>query len=279
MLEHLPELAVGGVLIGGTVGISLLHGSNDGQKSLGLFFLCALGLLPGLIGINKDADELYKQAIAKAPETISQAEATLGAYPPLAELLEEAKPQANEAQHAYDAVVDGSETARQASRRAVVDLSRTVRTILNRADAFQVPSNHLTGLQELATATQETIFFVPFWVIALSASCLGFGTIVGYKRIVQTLGEKLGESPISPAHGVASQFTAVGCIGLATVTGLPVSTTHVLTSGVVGALNSSHQRLKFSMISSILVTWLTTLPGSILLAFVISYLLHLGVTT
>ena len=71
----------------------------------------------------------------------------------------------------------------------------------------------------------------------------------------------------------------MGCIGLATATGLPVSTTHVLTSGVVGALKSSDQKLKFCMISSILVTWLTTLPGSILMAFVISYLLHLGVTT
>ncbi len=203
----------------------------------------------------------------------------MNGYPPLVELLEEAKPQASRAQHAYDAAADDSEAARHANRKAVVELSCTVKTILNRADVLQVPCDHLTGLQELATATQEAIFFVPFWIVALSASCLGFGTIVGYKRIVQTLGEKLGESPISPAHGVASQFTAMGCIGLATVTGLPVSTTRVLTSGVVAALNSSHQNLKLSMISGILVTWLTTLPGSILLAFVISYLLHLGVTT
>lgn len=273
--ESPPHRAIRGSLIAGTVGISLFHGSNDGQKSLGLFFLCAVGLVPGLVGINKDADESFKQAVMNAPATIGQAAGTLKAYPPLVELLEEAQAYADEAQEVYkSASVEG-----QAARKAIVGLSRTVKTILNRADTLRVPDSELTKLRELSTATQETIFFIPFWIVALSASCLGFGTIVGYKRIVKTLGEKLGESPISPAHGVASQFTAIGCIGLATATGMPVSTTHVLTSGVVGALNSSHEKLKFSMISGIIITWLTTLPGSILLAFTISYLLHLSVTT
>lgn len=273
--ESPPHKAIRGSLIAGTVGISLLHGSNDGQKSLGLFFLCAVGLVPGLVGINMEADESFKHAVMNAPATISQAETVLKDYPPLVELLQEAQVQAAEAQHVYDAGADDN----TAHRKAIVGLSRTVKTILNRADVLHVPETNLSSLKELAQATQETIFFIPFWIVALSASCLGFGTVVGYKRIVRTLGERLGESPISPAHGVASQFTTVGCIGLATATGLPVSTTHVLTSGVVGALNSSHEKLKFSMISGILVTWLTTLPGSILLAFTISYLLHLSVTT
>ena len=115
---------------------------------------------------------------------------------------------------------------------------------------------------------------VPFWLVVLSALELGAGTSVGYKKIVTTLGEKMGSSNMSPAQGLAAQSAAVASIAAGDLGGASVSTTHVLTAGVAGAVTSSGESLQWNTLRAIVVTWFTTLPGTVMLSFALGIVLH-----
>ena len=96
---------------------------------------------------------------------------------------------------------------------------------------------------------------------------LGIGTMVGWKKIVVTLGEKIGKTPLSYAQGVVAQVTATLTIGLSSMWGLPVSTTHVLTSGIAGTMVAKKKKnLKMKTVRSIAIAWVVTLPVTILLS-------------
>ena len=115
---------------------------------------------------------------------------------------------------------------------------------------------------------------VPFWLIVLSSLALGLGTGIGYKKIVATLGSKMGDKAMSPAQGLAAQSAAVASIAAGDLGGMPVSTTHVLTSGVVGGVVSSGDQLQWGTLRAIVVTWFTTLPGCVVLSFAMGIVLH-----
>lgn len=118
------------------------------------------------------------------------------------------------------------------------------------------------------------VLVVIFVLIVLSALALGVGTMIGYKKIVTTLGEKMGDKHMSPAQGVAAQASAMISIGAADFGGVPVSTTHVPTAGVAGAVKSSGDQVQWSTIGKILVTWFTTLPGTMAASFMMGILLQ-----
>jgi PiT family inorganic phosphate transporter len=107
----------------------------------------------------------------------------------------------------------------------------------------------------------------------LSALCLGIGTMIGYKRIVTTLGERLGNLHLTPAQGAAAEVVSAVLIGSAGFTGLPVSTTHIVTSGIGGTMVAAHAGLRYSMLSRILIAWGLTLPVTVLVAGGLYYLL------
>jgi PiT family inorganic phosphate transporter len=108
--------------------------------------------------------------------------------------------------------------------------------------------------------------FIPTWVKVAVAMALGLGTMVGWKRIVVTVGEKIGKQHLSYAQGAAAEITAMATIGAATYMGLPVSTTHVLSSGVAGTMAANHSGLQWSTVRSLAMAWILTLPASIVLA-------------
>jgi PiT family inorganic phosphate transporter len=115
--------------------------------------------------------------------------------------------------------------------------------------------------------------YAPWWVRLLSALCLGIGTMIGYKRIVTTLGERLGNAHLTPAQGASAEIVSAVLIGTAGFTGLPVSTTHIVTSGIAGTMVASGAGLRFGMISRIATAWLLTLPFTILVSGGLYYLL------
>jgi PiT family inorganic phosphate transporter len=108
--------------------------------------------------------------------------------------------------------------------------------------------------------------FIPTWVKICIAIALGLGTMIGWKRIVVTVGEKIGKSHLTYAQGAAAEITAMGTIGLADGFGLPVSTTHVLSSGVTGAMAANGSGVQMSTIRSLLLAWVLTLPCAITLS-------------
>ena len=101
--------------------------------------------------------------------------------------------------------------------------------------------------------------YAPWWVRVLSAVCLGVGTMIGYRRIVTTLGERLGNVHLTPAQGASAEVVSALLIGTAGFTGLPVSTTHIVTSGIGGTMVASGAGLRYGMISRIAIAWVLTL--------------------
>jgi phosphate/sulfate permease len=127
-------------------------------------------------------------------------------------------------------------------------------------------------LAKYKKALDESTQFIPTWVKVCIAIALGLGTMVGWKRIVITVGEKIGKSHLTYAQGAAAEITAMGTIGLADGFGLPVSTTHVLSSGVTGAMAANGSGVQMSTIRSLLLAWVLTLPCAITLSACLFYI-------
>lgn len=128
--------------------------------------------------------------------------------------------------------------------------------------------------KSLAGWLGQTVAYAPWWVRMLSALWLGIGTMIGYQRIVDTLGERLGNVRLTPAQGAAAELVSSVLIAIAGFSGLPVSTTHVVTSGIGGTMVSAGAGLRYGMLSRIAVAWLITLPVTILIAGSLYYLLE-----
>jgi low-affinity inorganic phosphate transporter len=121
----------------------------------------------------------------------------------------------------------------------------------------------LEKLRKDLTATTE---YAPLWVIFAVALALGIGTMVGWKRVVLTVGEKIGKQGMTYAQGMSAQITASIAIGMANIYSLPVSTTHVLSSGVAGTMVANKSGLQFGTVRTILMAWVLTLPATVLLS-------------
>ena len=108
--------------------------------------------------------------------------------------------------------------------------------------------------------------FIPTWVKIVVAIALGLGTMIGWKRIVVTVGEKIGKTHLTYAQGACAEITAAATIAAADIYGLPVSTTHVLSSGIAGTMAASGSGLQWSTIRNIALAWVLTLPAAMLLS-------------
>jgi inorganic phosphate transporter, PiT family len=122
-------------------------------------------------------------------------------------------------------------------------------------------------------ALRPSVEYAPWWVRVLSATCLGFGTMIGYKRIVHTLGERVGNTHLTPGQGASAELVGAGLIATAGFTGLPVSTTHIITSGIAGTMIGSRSGINRGMLMRIAMAWIFTLPVTILVAAAIFYVL------
>ena len=108
--------------------------------------------------------------------------------------------------------------------------------------------------------------FIPTWVKVAVAMALGLGTMVGWKRIVVTVGEKIGKEHLTYAQGAAAEITAMATIGAADGFGLPVSTTHVLSSGIAGTMTANKSGIQMSTVRNLALAWVLTLPVAMMLS-------------
>jgi PiT family inorganic phosphate transporter len=113
--------------------------------------------------------------------------------------------------------------------------------------------------------------FIPLWVKVAVAMALGLGTMVGWKRIVVTVGEKIGKNHLTYGQGAAAEITAMATIGAADWFGLPVSTTHVLSSGIAGTMAANHSGLQWGTVRNLLMAWVLTLPAAMMLSGFLFY--------
>ena len=133
---------------------------------------------------------------------------------------------------------------------------------LTKDKANDLSQDEVKTLNAYKTSLDQATKFIPIWVKVAVAIALGLGTMIGWKRIVVTVGEKIGKTHLTYAQGACAEITAAGTIALADLYGLPVSTTHVLSSGVAGTMAANGSGLQLSTIRNIALAWVLTLPAA-----------------
>ncbi len=279
-----PPWPIRALLVLTCTGVSFSHGSNDGQKGMGLIMLILIGTVPTAYALNGAVSGGQVKSFHEVSVAAQQVLATFDhgitvSGDPRAivttavqqrKLLPDTVPALSELMAAIDHQV-GNRT----SLRAVPqEQMGNVRNDIYLADAAIPLVLAQPGLSKDQTAALTTwrglgtqaIQFIPPWVKVAVALALGLGTMVGWKRIVVTVGEKIGKEHLTYAQGASAELIAMGLIQAADMYHLPVSTTHVLTSGVAGTMAANGSGLQWSTVRNLLMAWVLTLPASILLA-------------
>lgn len=243
--------------------VSFSHGSNDGQKGIGLMMLILIGVVPAKFALDERIPKENLTATIKAVEESYQAAVADPAAAPFREVLDAAKAPLAELMAIE---MNGSETS-GATKAPAFEIRKSILLIRNQ-------TKHLPSLGDVEKTASVRAFYKncetlkghtdysPTWVIVLIALSLGVGTMIGWKRIVVTIGEKIGKTHLTYAQGASAEIVAASTIAASTYLGLPVSTTHVLSSGIAGAMFASGgvKNLERSMITKIVMAWVLTFP-------------------
>ena len=282
-----PPPWIRGLLIFTCTGVSFAHGSNDGQKGMGLIMLILIGTVPTAYALNRAVPAAYtaefhsnsaavEQLLSdgQTPPPVVQARAEVTRYiadkslspatvPALGGLVAEIDTQVGE----YGSFARIPSDAVSNIRNDMYLASEAIKRLgKEEEDAGLSAAEQATLKNYKDDSLDAGTRFIPTWVKVAVAIALGLGTMVGWKRIVITVGEKIGKSHLTYAQGASAELVAMGTIGAADMLGLPVSTTHVLSSGVAGTMAANRSGLQMSTIRNLLMAWVLTLPVSILLA-------------
>ena len=260
--ENPPPLWIRSTLIATCGLVSFSHGSNDGQKGIGLMMLVLIGIIPAKFAIDERIANSEIQAdIAKLSQTFEEISKLEVKTPVVKFAIESLNKPMKAIQDATLSINDelSKKTSRFEIRRQVLLLKDTAKKIKAGNAEELVP---LKGLFHEIEGLKKLTDFAPVWVIVLIALSLGVGTMIGWKRIVVTIGEKIGKSHLTYAQGASAEVVAASTIAVSTLLGLPVSTTHVLSSGIAGAMFASggKDNLDKSTITKILLAWVLTFP-------------------
>jgi phosphate/sulfate permease len=251
-----PPVWIRAILIVTCGGVSFAHGSNDGQKGMGLILLVLIGFLPIHYAMDLASPTKAATSYQAAVEARSILEKDPGRTPNMIDDLDHIAAELKGKTSLSEVPPD----ARWATRRNIYRFARDVRESLALAPATRA------ALQPHIQTLSSSIEFVPLWVVVGVALALGVGTGIGYKRIVVTVAEKIGKAHLSYAQGAAAELVAAATILLADVYKTPVSTTHVLSSGVAGTMAANGSGVQGETVKRIALAWLLTLPAAMALS-------------
>jgi PiT family inorganic phosphate transporter len=277
-----PPFWIRGLLILTCTGVSFAHGSNDGQKGMGLIMLILIGTLPMAYALNRAIPEPETQRFA-ALAVVTQQALTRIEPQPLTEdprrrlenflIDHKASPSLVPALAAVAGSIGEQVKGYGSLDRVPARDSTNVRNDMYLAsEAIRVMSKEQIGnfdadTQDKLKAFQayigEATRFIPPWVKVAVAIALGMGTLVGWRRIVVTVGERIGKTHLTYAQGASAETVAMLTIAAADMYGLPVSTTHVLSSGVAGTMAANGSGLQMRTVRNLLMAWVLTLPAAI----------------
>jgi PiT family inorganic phosphate transporter len=241
--------------------VSFAHGNNDGQKGVGLVMLILICSLPAVYAINLQSDN-YKElpALVQTIET------------------EIRKPNLQIEAYKLDALNKNISNIKDLLKSESSQKAQFIRVeIASLIKILKEAKNQSKVLKQAGEKVQSTIHYAPFWVILAISLCLGIGTMIGYKRIVVTIGEKIGKTHMTYSQGAASETVAAGTIALSSFFSVPVSTTQVLSSGVAGTMlaNDGTQNLQMGTLRSIFLAWVLTFPVTVVLSVVFFFVYRL----
>ncbi len=256
-----PPAWIRGILMLTCTAVSFAHGNNDGQKGVGLVMLILICSLPAVYAINLQSDN-YKElpALVQTIET------------------EIRKPNLQIEAYKLDALNKNISNIKDLLKSESSQKAQFIRVeIASLIKILKEAKNQSKALKQAGEKVQSTIHYAPFWVILAISLCLGIGTMIGYKRIVVTIGEKIGKTHMTYSQGAAAETVAAGTIALSSFFSVPVSTTQVLSSGVAGTMlaNDGTQNLQVGTLRSIFLAWVLTFPVTVVLSVVFFFVYRL----
>jgi PiT family inorganic phosphate transporter len=285
-----PPKGIRALLIFTCTAVSFAHGGNDGQKGMGLIMLILIGCAPTAYALNRTMPESAMPAFVQTATDAAKVfhahaeETTIGV-----DAARQALTSALKTKEATGPVIYASidTISRDISARLqgfgslpnvpaaetpnlrndmylVLDTSRLVTKGKTVHQTFN--DTELKTLDNYQSKLEVVTRYIPLWVKVTVALALGLGTMVGWKRIVVTVGERIGKTHLTYGMGASAEFVAAGTILLAERFGLPVSTTHILTSGVAGASVGNGSGLQFRTIRNMVLAWVLTLPAAMLMS-------------
>jgi len=280
-----PPLPVRALLWFTCAAVSFAHGSNDGQKGMGLIMLVLIGIVPAGFALDLaaaperiaalQADSVaaigyFTQKAEQQSMESDQAKAILSHYLRTATLAPEvyvaAMVKAQELQQELSGITSFAALGADQRSLARRDAFLVTETINKLNKAHLLPDDDRTkSLLSLAKGLKGVTSFIPTWVKFAVALALGLGTTIGWKRIVVTVGEKIGKAHLTYGQGASAELVAATTIAAADVWGLPVSTTHVLSSGIAGTMAANRSGLQMDTLRNVLLAWVLTLPVCVLL--------------
>ncbi len=265
-----PPPWIRGILLLTCTGVSFFHGQNDGQKGVGLVMLILIGIVPGYFALNANVetgdmlDPLKKiELIATNIDPTPLAESD---RKKLSESLEMNKRlQSNFS--TFQSVDQIKKEDRFVVRKDLLVMTRNLNDLIKKDEA-RISAADKKSLQGSLKKLTKATDYAPGWVIVMISLSLGLGTMIGWKRIVKTIGEKIGKQHLTYAQGASAELVAASTIGLSSYFGWPVSTTHVLSSGIAGSMVASKgvKNLQPDTVRNILIAWLLTLPVVMIMA-------------
>ena len=289
--EMPPPFWIRSLLILTCTGVSFAHGSNDGQKGMGLIMLILVGTMPIAYALNRAMPQEQIPRVvaltAGAQQSLHQefpqplqapATGVLTTYarthqltpqvmPALTQLIAEIGDQIRQ----YGAVDKIPAQLVPNTRNNMYLASETIKR-LKTDKQLTLPDGTWRNLDALKAELDSATRFIPFWVKVVVAIALGLGTMVGWRRIVVTVGEKIGKTHLNYAQGASAELVTMATIGAADAFGLPVSTTHLLSSGIAGSMAANRSGLQMSTVRNLVMAWVLTLPASLLLSAVLYWI-------
>ncbi len=281
-----PPWWIRGLLILTCTGVSFAHGSNDGQKGMGLIMLILIGTVPTTYALNKALPDsqvaVFEQSSTAAAGVVNakaagysvmgnprpavtlyvaQHQINEGTYPSLAALITDISNQVKQ----YGTLAKIPNDMVGNTRNDMYLTSEALR-LLVKDKAADLTADDMTKLNAYKKSLDNSTKFIPGWVKVAVAIALGIGTMIGWKRIVVTVGEKIGKEHLTYAQGASAELVAMGTIAAADMYGLPVSTTHILTSGVAGTMAANGSGLQWGTVKNLALAWVMTLPAAIILS-------------
>ena len=281
-----PPWWIRGLLVLTCTGVSFFHGSNDGQKGMGLIMLILIGTVPMAYALNRampveqmtpfvamattTQQSLSKYATAPTP---AEPRKNLSEYVRTRTWNEEVVPALAAITGSVADQVKASGTFAKMPADNVTNVrndmylaSEAIRVLGKDSHSAVFDTDTKNNLGAFKKEIDNATKFIPLWVKVVVAIALGLGTMVGWKRIVVTVGEKIGKTHLTYAQGASAEIVAMATIGAADMFGLPVSTTHVLSSGVAGTMAANRSGLQMGTLRNLAMAWVLTLPVAILLS-------------
>ena len=288
-----PPFPIRALMVLTCTGVSFFHGSNDGQKGMGLIMLILIGTVPTAYALNHAVSPMEIQDFIAASEQAGHildrhvdknailgpdARAEVTDYIRTKELqpatilaLRELVEDLNHEVALYKVFKSVPAQEQTNVRNDMYVASEAIRLMQKSNNPAFTPAEN-AALKNYKSKVDKATKFIPNWVKVAVALALGLGTMVGWKRIVVTVGEKIGKDHLTYAQGASAGLVAMGTIFAADTFGLPVSTTHVLSSGVAGTMVANGSGLRLSTVRNIAAGWVFTLPAAALLSGVLYWL-------